>query len=97
MYQVLLAAHIKKAIQRVLVGAAIGRITGGKEAERYLQEGVNVIMIARELLRRRKFSVEAAQELGVVVESGSQCEYGWSPVLKHGDIEVLVARTMAVM
>ncbi|KZP01216.1 FMN-linked oxidoreductase [Calocera viscosa TUFC12733] len=80
-YQVPFAAHIKKALPNLLVGA-VGHITNGKQAEQYLQDGsADVILLARELLRHVDFPLAAAEELGVVVKPASQYEMGWAKMM----------------
>ncbi|KZP01215.1 FMN-linked oxidoreductase [Calocera viscosa TUFC12733] len=83
-YQVQFAAHIKKALPDLLIGA-VGQITQAKQAEGYLQEGkADVILAAREFLRHIDFPIAAAEELGAAVKPASQFESGWLKMIGTG-------------
>lgn len=81
-YQVPFAAHLKKHVPGVLIGA-VGLITDGKQANEILEKGeADVILLARELLRNPDFVLETAQELGVSVKAPVQYERAWTRMLK---------------
>ena len=66
-YQVPLAEKIKK--ETAILTAAVGLITGAKQAEEILNNGrADLIVMARELLRDPYFPLHAARELGVDLE-----------------------------
>jgi 2,4-dienoyl-CoA reductase-like NADH-dependent reductase (Old Yellow Enzyme family) len=62
-YQVPFAAAIREKVQ--IPTAAVGMITGAKQAEEILQKGeADAVLIAREFLRDPYFAIHAARELG---------------------------------
>jgi len=80
-YQIPLAAAVKKAHPDVLV-SGVGLITDPKQAESYLADGkVDIVFLARELLRHVDWPIYAAQELGVAVKPANQYERAWSRML----------------
>jgi 2,4-dienoyl-CoA reductase-like NADH-dependent reductase (Old Yellow Enzyme family) len=81
--QVPFAEAIRAAHPDLLVGA-VGTITEPRQAESILQEkDLDVVYLARELLRRVDFPLIAAAELGVVVKPANQYELAWREQLKN--------------
>lgn len=84
-YQVPFAAHVKKHVPNLLIGA-VGLITTPQEAEGVLQNGeADVVFFARQILRDIDFPLEAAQELGVAVAPAVQYERAWTRMLTKKD------------
>lgn len=72
------AAHIKKNVPNVLVGA-VGLITDPVQANDIIENGeADVVFFAREVLRHIDFPLEAAQTLGAAVSPMVQYERAWS-------------------
>lgn len=70
-YQVSFAAAIREKAQ--IATAAVGMITGAKQAEEILQRGeADAIVVAREFLRDPYFALHAARELGEKVHAPKQ-------------------------
>ncbi|KAF8923742.1 hypothetical protein BGZ58_002588 [Dissophora ornata] len=75
-YQVPFAERVKKEVPDLLV-AAVGIITGGKQAEEVLnQEKADLIAVARGFLRDPHFVLNAAKELNVKAKFSQQYERG---------------------
>ncbi|KIM33887.1 hypothetical protein M408DRAFT_13613 [Serendipita vermifera MAFF 305830] len=80
-YQVPYAVEIKTAHPDLLVGS-VGLITSPTQAESILQvQKVDVVYLARELLRRVDFPLIAADELGVPVKPANQYQLAWRRML----------------
>lgn len=74
MTEVPFAAHVKKNVPNLLVGA-VGLVTTSQEAEGILQDGeADVVLFARQILRDIDFPLEAALELGVAAAPAVQYE-----------------------
>jgi 2,4-dienoyl-CoA reductase-like NADH-dependent reductase (Old Yellow Enzyme family) len=72
------AAAIKKAYPNLPIGA-VGLLTTAPQIEKVLRSGqADVAFLARELLRNIDFTIEAAEELGVVVKAPVQYERAWT-------------------
>lgn len=68
------AAHIKKHVKNILVGA-VGLVTEAKQANDIVENGeADVVFFAREVLRNIDFPLQAAQELGAAVSPMLQYE-----------------------
>ncbi|KAG8898459.1 hypothetical protein FRB99_007426 [Tulasnella sp. 403] len=81
-YQVPFAEAIKKDGNTV---GAVGLITDPEQAEEILQKDqADVILLARELLRRADWPLYAAEKLGVVVNPASQYQPAWGRMLRPG-------------
>lgn len=77
-YQTPFAAHIKKHVPNLLIGA-VGIITEPHEANEILEDGeADVIFMARQVLRDIDFPLQAAQDLGVAVAPAAQYERAWT-------------------
>ena len=79
--QVPFAVAIKAAYPNFLLGS-VELDTDAKQAETILRDGkVDIVFLARELLRRVDFPLIAAQELGIRVQPAHQYEQAWSRTL----------------
>ena len=75
--QVPFAEQLKKAHPTMVVGA-VGLITDPHETESYLQTGkVDLVFMARELIRNPHWPLYAAQKLGVKIKAANQYSRGW--------------------
>ncbi|KAG0364881.1 hypothetical protein BGZ54_007051 [Gamsiella multidivaricata] len=75
-YQVQFAERVKKEVPDLVV-AAVGIITGGKQAEEVLdQQKADLIAVARGFLRDPHFVLNAAKELNVKAKFSQQYERG---------------------
>lgn len=75
------AAEIKKAHPDIAIGS-VGLITDPKLAESYVADGlIDVVSLARELIRDPGFALRAASELGVAVKPANQHERAWFSML----------------
>lgn len=81
-YQVPFAAHIKKNVPGLLVGA-VGLLTDAKGANDIIAKGeADICFFGREVLRDIDFPLDAAQTLGVAVAPAPQYERAWTRMLK---------------
>lgn len=81
-YQVPFAAHIKKNVPGLLIGA-VGLITSPGQAEEILQQDkADILFFARELLRDIDFPLKAAEELGAAVQPAVQYARAWTRMVK---------------
>ncbi|KAH7097898.1 NADH:flavin oxidoreductase/NADH oxidase [Auriculariales sp. MPI-PUGE-AT-0066] len=80
-YQVPLARAVKQNSKSIAV-ATVGMITQPKFAESVLQDGsADVVLLAREFLRRPNWPLYAANELGVAVHPANQHERAWPKLM----------------
>jgi 2,4-dienoyl-CoA reductase-like NADH-dependent reductase (Old Yellow Enzyme family) len=82
-YQVPFAQAIKKAVgDRLLVGA-VGTITEAKQAESYLEAGLDAVIIGRNFLKNPGLVWQFAEELGVEAQWANQmrCKLNSSPLI----------------
>ncbi|KAI5453560.1 hypothetical protein NCC49_005386 [Naganishia albida] len=81
-YQVPFAAHIKKEVPGLTVGA-VGLITESVQANEILEsDEADVILLARELLRNVDFPIEVAEKLDIAVQPAVQYARAWTRMLK---------------
>ncbi|GHJ84092.1 hypothetical protein NliqN6_0494 [Naganishia liquefaciens] len=81
-YQVPFAAHIKKEVPGLTVGA-VGLITESVQANEILEsDEADVILLARELLRNVDFPLEVAEKLEIAVQPAVQYARAWTRMLK---------------
>jgi 2,4-dienoyl-CoA reductase-like NADH-dependent reductase (Old Yellow Enzyme family) len=61
----------------------VGLITDPHQANSYIKDGkVDVVFLARELLRNADWPLWAAQKLGIAVKVSNQYERAWMEMLK---------------
>lgn len=81
-YQVPLAAHIKKNVPNLLIGA-VGILTDANQCEDILETGqADVCFFAREALRNIDFPLKTAEHFDVAVAPAPQYERAWGRMLK---------------
>ncbi|KAM0747846.1 FMN-linked oxidoreductase [Meredithblackwellia eburnea MCA 4105] len=82
-YQLPFARHVKSAVPDVLVGA-VGLITTATQAEEALQNrNCDLVLFGREVLRNSEFALDAASELGVVVQPAVQYEAAYTRQMRR--------------
>jgi len=75
-YQVPFAARIRR--EAAIATAAVGLITGARQAEEILEAGdADMVLLAREFLRNPYFPLHAARELGARAEAPKQYLRAW--------------------
>lgn len=81
-YQTPFAREIKQAAGSAITVGTVGLIHDPEQAEGYLQDGTaDVILLARELLRRPTWPFHAASKLGVAVHPPVQYERAWPELM----------------
>jgi 2,4-dienoyl-CoA reductase-like NADH-dependent reductase (Old Yellow Enzyme family) len=76
-YQVDFAAHIKKNVPGLLIGA-VGLLTDAQQSEEILEKGdADVVLYGREVLRNIDFPMKAAEQLEYAVYTAPQYERAW--------------------
>lgn len=76
-YQVRFAERIRQEAN--IATGAVGKITSPLHAEEILQNGrADLVLLARELLRKPYWPLEAARALGVEIKAPRQYERGWN-------------------
>ncbi|KAL4939139.1 hypothetical protein BDV06DRAFT_199468 [Aspergillus oleicola] len=75
-YQAPFALRIKEAVGDAMLVSAVGGIRTGEMAEKFLQEGLDVIMCGRWFQKNPELVYQFAEELGVDVKISTQ--YGWA-------------------
>ncbi|KZW03045.1 NADH:flavin oxidoreductase/NADH oxidase [Exidia glandulosa HHB12029] len=80
-YQTHWARAIKEAVPEIVVGT-VGMIHSPEQAEGYVAEGyADVVLMAREFLRRPNWPLHAAQKLGAAVHPPVQYERAWTGLM----------------
>jgi 2,4-dienoyl-CoA reductase-like NADH-dependent reductase (Old Yellow Enzyme family) len=74
-YQLKYALAVKEAVKDSCVVSTVGAITGGKQAEEYLQQGLDLVAVGRAFQKNPGLVFSFADELGVKIRMPSQ--YGW--------------------
>ncbi|KAL3431589.1 hypothetical protein BDV09DRAFT_198575 [Aspergillus tetrazonus] len=75
-YQAPFALEIKRAVGNAMLVSAVGGIKTGEMAERFLQQGLDVVMCGRWFQKNPGLVYQFADELGVKVKMSTQ--YGWA-------------------
>lgn len=85
-YQVPFAAHIKKNVPGLLVGA-VGLITTPELAEEILKKDqADVVFFGREILRNIDYPLKAAEALGVAAKPAGQYATAWLGMTRKRNI-----------
>lgn len=76
-YQAPFAKAIKKAVGDKLIIGSVGSITGGKQAEGLLQDGLDFVAVARPFQKNPGLVFTWADELGIEVNMPNQIRWGF--------------------
>lgn len=77
-YQANLSIAIKKAVGDKIKVTAVGRITTGKQANRYIESGLDAVFIGRQFLKNPGTVWAFADELQTPIKMASQIEWGFA-------------------
>jgi 2,4-dienoyl-CoA reductase-like NADH-dependent reductase (Old Yellow Enzyme family) len=74
-YQVKYAFAVKEKVGDKLIVSTVGAVTSGKQAEEYLQEGLDLVAVGRAFQKNPGLVFSFADELGVKIKMPSQYEW----------------------
>jgi len=75
-YQANLSLAIKKAVGNKIKVTAVGRINSGKQANRYIEAGLDAVFIGRGFQRNPGLVLQFAEELNTPIKMANQIEWG---------------------
>lgn len=86
-YQVPFAKAIKKAIGDKMLVGAVGSITAGKQANGYLEDGLDIVTVGRVFLKNPGMVWQFADELGVDAQWANQARWPFAGRAKRSKAE----------